>query len=124
LDRAEAELLDRTEVHLVKWSEGKPQSDIRVGLDTLRQSVAEAYLHLDIDSMDPKFAPGVTFDPVPGGISLAEMEDAIGGVFDRFRVRAAALTMYDPDRDQDDRTLKTGLRLIELVAHRATAQPS
>jgi arginase len=124
LDRAEAELLDRTEVHLVKWSEGKPQSDIRVGLDTLRQSVAEVYLHIDIDSMDPKFAPGVTFDPVPGGISLAEMEDAIGGVFDRFRVRAAALTMYDPDRDQDDRTLKTGLRLIELVADRATAQRS
>jgi hypothetical protein len=55
---------------------------------------------------------------------LAQMEDAIGAVFDRFRVRAAALTMYDPDRDQDDRTLKTGLRLIELVAHRATAQPS
>jgi hypothetical protein len=29
--------------------------------------------------------------------------------------------VYDPDRDQDDRTLKTGLRLIELVADRATA---
>jgi arginase len=124
LDRAEAELLGRTLVHLVKWSEGRPQSDIRVGLDKLRQTVAEVYLHIDIDSMDPKFAPGVPFDPVPGGISLAEMEDAIGGVFDRFRVRAAALTMYDPDRDQDDRTLKTGLRLIELVANRATAQRS
>ncbi len=86
--------------------------------------MAEVYLHLDMDSMDPKFAPGVAFDPVPGGISLAKMEDAIGAVFDRFRVRAAALTMYDPNRDQDDRTLKTGLRLIEFVAHRATAQPS
>jgi hypothetical protein len=32
--------------------------------------------------------------------------------------------MFDPDRDQDDGTLKAGLRLIELVAHRATAQPS
>jgi arginase len=108
----------------VKWSEGKPQSDIRVALDTLRQNVAEVYLHIDIDSMDPKFAPGVMFDPVPGGISLDDMEDAIRGVFDRFRVRAAALTVYDPDRDQDDRTLKTGLRLIELVAGRATAQGS
>ena len=124
LDRAEEELLDRTEVHLVKWCEGKPQSDVRVALDTLRQVVPEVYLHIDMDSMDPKFAPGVMFDPVPGGISLEDMEDTIRGVFDRFRVRAAALTVYDPDRDQDDRTLKTGLRLIELVADRATAQRS
>lgn len=86
--------------------------------------MAEVYLHLDMDSMDPKFAPGVAFDPVPGGISLAQMEDAIGAVFDRFRVGAAALTMYDPNRDQDDRAFKTGLRPIEIVAHRATAQPS
>jgi arginase len=124
LDQAEEELLTRSRVQVVKWCEGKPQSDIRAALDTLRQSVAEVYLHIDIDSMDPKFAPGVMFDPVPGGISLDDMEDAIGGVFDRFRVRAAALTVYDPDRDQDDRTLKTGLRLIELVADRATAQRS
>jgi arginase len=124
LDRAEEELLTRSKVQLVKWREGTPQSDMRVALDTLRQSVAEVYLHIDIDSMDPKFAPGVMLDPVPGGISLDDMEAAIRGVFDRFRVRAAALTVYDPDRDQDDRTLKTGLRLIELVADRATAQCS
>ena len=86
--------------------------------------MAEVYLHLDMDSMEPKYAPCVAFDPAPGGISLVQMEDAIGAVFDRFRVRAAALTMYDPDRDQDDRTLKTGLRLIELVADRAIAQRS
>jgi arginase family enzyme len=124
LDRAKDELLTRSKVQLVKWREGTPQSDMRVALGTLRQSVAEVYLHIDIDSMDPTFAPGVMLDPVPGGISLHDMEAAIRGVFDRFRVRAAALTVYDPDRDQDDRTLKTGLRLIELVADRTAAQCS
>jgi arginase family enzyme len=72
---------------LAKWSEGKPQLDVRVALDRLRKSVTEVYLHININSMNSKFAPSVMFDPVPGGISLEDMEDAIArGAFDRFRV--------------------------------------
>jgi arginase family enzyme len=41
---------------------------------------------------------------------------AIRAVADRFRIAAAALTTYNPDLDQDDQTLRAGLRIIEVLA--------
>ncbi|MGA8340770.1 MAG: arginase family protein [Candidatus Sulfotelmatobacter sp.] len=122
LDRAEEEHLKRSSVQLVKWYEGLPQTDVRVALDNLTRRVREIYLHIDMDSLDPRFAPGVMFDPVPGGLSLEDVEQAIRDIFARFRVRAAALTVYTPDRDQADTTLKSGLRIIELLAEGVRAQ--
>lgn len=123
LDPAEKERFDHSGIRVVKWHEGKPQSDVRTALDKLAQRVSEVYLHIDMDSLDPKVAPGVAIAPVPGGISLEDMEKAIRGVFARFRVRAATLAVFDPDHDQDDKTLRTALRLIEVLADGARAQP-
>jgi arginase family enzyme len=73
------------------------------------------YVHVDLDVLDPQVAPGVVDAPVPGGLSLEQLEDAIRAVTDRFRVRAAAVTTFDPDRDEDEKTLRAGLRAIELL---------
>lgn len=77
-----------------------------------------------MDSLDPEFAPGVVVDPAPCGISLQDMEVAIRAVFAQFRVRAVTLAAYDSDHDQDDRTLRTALRLIEIGAEGAKALSS
>jgi arginase len=119
LDPAEKERLDRSAVQVVKWHEGNPQGDVRVALDKLAQRVPEVYLHIDMDCLDPRVAPGVVFDPVPGGLSLEGMEEAIRAVFARFRVRAATLSVYNPERDQNDKTLKAGLRIIGVLAEGA-----
>ena len=119
LDPAEREHLDHSAVQVVKWHEGKPQRDVRVVLDKLAQRVPEVYLHIDMDSLDPQVAPGVVFDPVPGGLSLEDMEECIRAVFARFQVRAATLAVYNPDRDQNDKTLRAGLRIIEVLAEAA-----
>ena len=116
LDPAEKEHLDHSAVQVVKWHEGKPQGDVRVALDRLAQRVPEVYLHIDMDSLDPQVAPGVVFDPVPGGLSLEDMEEAIRSVFARFRVRAVTLSVYNPERDQYEKTLRAGLRIIEVLA--------
>jgi arginase len=119
LDPAEREHLDHSAVQVVKWHEGKPQRDVRFVLDKLAQRVPEVYLHIDMDSLDPQVAPGVVFDPVPGGLSLEDMEECIRAVFARFQVRAATLAVYNPDRDQNDKTLRAGLRIIEVLAEAA-----
>ena len=119
LDPAEREHLDRSEIQVVKWRDGKPQSDVRTAIDRLAGRVREVYLHIDMDSLDPQFAPGVVVAPVPGGISLQDMAEAIRAVFAQFRVKAVTLAAYDPDHDQDDKTLRTALRLIEIVAEGA-----
>jgi arginase family enzyme len=119
---AERDRLDHSAIQVVKWREGKPQSDVRIALDSLAQRATEVYLHIDMDSLDPMVAPGVIVTPVLGGISLDDIEEAIRGVFARFRVRAATLAVYDPDHDEGDKTLRTALRLIEVLADGARAQ--
>ena len=118
-DAAEKDCLDHSAVQLVKWHEGKPQGEVRAALNKLAQRVREIYLHIDMDSLDPQVAPGVVFDPVPGGLFLEDMEEAIRTVFSRFRVRAATLSVFNPQRDQDDKTLRAGLRIIEVLADAA-----
>jgi len=105
----------------VQWRDGKPEADVRNALDRLAQRVTEVYLHIDMDSLDPRVAPGVVIAPVPGGISLEDMDDAIRTVFARFRVRAVTLAVYDPDHE-GDRTLRTALRLIDILADGARVQ--
>lgn len=122
LDPAERDCLDHSAIKVVKWCEGKPQSEVQTALDELRQRLPEVYLHIDMDSLDPEVAPGVVGAPVPGGISLADMEEAIRATFARFRVRAATLAVYDPDHDEDDKTLRAPLRLVQVLAEHATVQ--
>ncbi|MGA7908760.1 MAG: arginase family protein [Candidatus Sulfotelmatobacter sp.] len=122
LDPAESERLDHSAIEVVKWHDGQPQSDAQTALDRLAQRAPDVYLHIDMDSLDPEVAPGIVGTPVPGGISLEHMEDAIRSVFARFRVRAATLAVYDPEHDQDNKTLRTALRLIELLADGVKAQ--
>jgi arginase len=91
-------------------------------LDVLRSRVEGIYLHLDIDVLDPEFAPGVDYRS-PGGLSLSELEEAIGLIASRFRLRAASLTAYNPDHEQDDRTLESGLHLLTVAAAEGSTGP-
>ncbi|MDP9244907.1 MAG: arginase family protein, partial [Chloroflexota bacterium] len=104
LDPAEQERLSRSAVGVVPWRDGQPQADLQAALDRLAARVREVYLHIDIDALDPALAPGVVDRPVPGGLSLEQIEDAIRAVTDRFALRAIDLAVYNPDRDEKDRT--------------------
>lgn len=80
-----------------------------------RSEVEEVYLHLDVDVLDPEESPGVTF-PVPGGLSVDAVEEAVRAVAGSVRVRAASLTAYNPEKDAEDKTLRAGLRLMGALA--------
>jgi arginase family enzyme len=49
-------------------------------------------------------------------MSVEEMEQAIREVAARFRVRAAALTTYNPERDEDEKTLGIVMRVVDAMA--------
>jgi hypothetical protein len=96
--------------------------DAEAALDMLVQRVLVVYLHIDMDSLDPKMAPRVIRIPVGGGILLEDMEETIRGVFDRFRVglppwRSTILTATNTNK-----ALRTALRLIKVSADGARAQ--
>jgi arginase len=115
LDPAERERLEASATNVVPWRDGQPQADLQDALDRLAERVREVYLHIDIDALDPTVAPGVVDRPVAGGLSLEQAEDAIRAVTSRFALRAVDLAVYNPDLDEEDRTLRAGLRIIELL---------
>jgi len=117
---AERERLERSAIAVVGWRDGRPQADIQTALDQLAQRVADVYLHVDFDGFAPDVAPGVVDEPVPGGLSLEDAEGIIRGTADRFRISAATLATYTPDLDVHDKTLKVGLRLLDLLAEYAS----
>ena len=112
---AERERLDRSAIQVVAWRDGKAQADVLRCLDELRTRVDEVYLHVDLDGLDPKVAPGIVDAPVPGGLSLEDAEDVVRAIAERFRIRAAAVTTYNPERDEDEKTLRVALRIVELI---------
>lgn len=112
----EARRLERSSIEVVGWRDGEPTADVATALDQLAERVGEVYLHVDNDGLDPSIAPGVSDPPAPGGLSLDDVEGAIRSVASRFRIRASALTNYNPEHDQDDETLRTGLRIIPAIA--------
>jgi arginase len=116
---AERTRLVQSGIHVVPWRDGEPQGDIFAALDGLAQRVGEIYLHVDFDGFAPEIAPGIVDEPVPGGISLEQAETIVGAAGDRFRIRAATLATYTPETDEDDKTLRVALRLIDLIGEHA-----
>jgi arginase len=87
-------------------------------LDRFDAEVSAVYLHVDLDCLDP--AEGIANAyAAPGGLRRGELEDAIGLVFERFEVTAAALTAYDPAHDGDGRMMRAAQRLATVIAGHA-----
>jgi len=123
LDTEERERLALSEVNVVTTDELKQaglKREFASKLAQLQSQVREIYLHLDIDVLDPQEAPGAGFR-CPDGLYSNEVEQAVCMIAERFQIRAAALTNYRPDRDEDDRTIEVGLRLLNtIITHRST----
>lgn len=112
----ERKRLERSRIHVIGWRDGKPESDVIAALDELTHRVKDVYLHIDFDGFAPDVAPGIVDEPVPGGLSKEDADMIVHATGERFRIRAATLATYNPDRDEDGRTLQLGLHLIDVVA--------
>ncbi|MFQ5817430.1 MAG: arginase family protein [Terriglobia bacterium] len=114
LDPGERDNLERSKVQVAIAAEIKAAgvaASLQPKLAQLHSHVDEVYLHFDIDVLDPAIAPGVDYR-TPDGLSLREAEEAIQMIAARFRIQAAALTAYNPDHEENDRTLQAGLRVL------------
>lgn len=119
VDEAEQERLAASEVAVV------PPADAATGLeqalDQLRGRVTDIYFHLDLDVLDPSEGRANAW-AAPGGLSAADVEGVVAAVGDRFALRAAALTSYDPAADGEGSIPPLATRLLERIA--VTAAPS
>jgi len=115
----ERKRLEESQIRVVAWRDGKPETDVIAPLDELARRVQDVYLHIDFDGFAPDVAPGIVDEPVPGGLSRENAETIVRAAGARFRIRAATLATYTPDRDEEEKTLQVALRLIELIGESA-----
>lgn len=73
------------------------------------------YLSLDLDVLDPAFAPGVSHHE-PGGLSVREVLRIIRGF--RGRLIGADVVELNPERDRDGVTAMVAAKLVKEIASR------
>jgi arginase len=84
---------------------------LTAALDAMSGVVRHAYLHLDLDALDPTEGQANGF-AAPGGLTANELGEAVELVGARFAVCGITLSAYDPAYDGDERVAEVGVRLV------------
>lgn len=69
------------------------------------------YISIDIDVLDPCFAPGVS-SPIGGGIATAQLNLILGSLLRNLNIIAIDLTEYNPYKDRENITLPSILSIL------------
>jgi arginase len=123
-DLEEQRRLDDSEVSVV--SPTAIGAALGASLDGLRERIDHVYLHLDLDVLDPSEGR-VNVYAAEGGLSAGQVAAAITAVGERFVIRAAAITAYDPGCDREGSIPPTASQLLVQIAEaaaRARALPT
>ena len=81
--------------------------------DLVLQFIGPVYISLDLDGLDPAYAPGVSH-PEPGGLSTRNIINIIHSL--KGEVVGGDIVEYNPDKDINDITATTGAKLMkELI---------
>jgi len=81
--------------------------------DLVLQFTGPVYISLDLDGLDPAYAPGVSH-PEPGGLSTRNIINIIHSL--KGQVIGGDIVEYNPDKDINDITAITGAKLMkELI---------
>jgi len=76
-----------------------------------REHTSDIYLHIDLDSLDPSEGKANGF-AVAGGFSVSDARRLVDEAASAFRIRAVALTAYDPSQDADGRACEAAISLV------------
>jgi arginase len=88
--------------------------DVPELLVALRQRVDRAYVHVDVDFLDPRESPGVSAH-APGGLSVARGVELLGAVMASVPAAAVAITNFNPEMDEAGRSRRAVFELLAAV---------
>lgn len=78
------------------------------------------YISIDLDGLDPAFAPGVSHHE-PGGLSVRQLLDLMHRI--DADVVGGDIVEYNPDRDLNDMTAAVAVKLLKELAALAAGYP-
>lgn len=100
---------------------GVEQIDMRAWADGARPSVGgDVYLSIDLDGLDPAFAPGVSH-PEPGGLTVRDVLGIIHNL--NGRLVGADVVELNPARDISDLTAGVAAKFVKELAGHYLADP-
>ncbi len=119
LDQGEIELINELNMHV--WT----NNDIDIkGANAVSQEllsiirekeIKNIHLSYDIDCLDPEYVPG-TGTPVHNGLSFTESKILIESILSTSLVRSIDFVEYNPDLDENNRTIETCIELLKLIS--------
>lgn len=79
---------------------------------TFLDKIGNLYVSIDIDVLDPKYAPG-TGEPVKGGLSVKELKEMLDIIIASKKLKGLDIVEVCPDLDENNRTLTLVTELLE-----------
>jgi arginase len=117
-DVDERALLDSSAVRLMDPQRIRSHG-LRAELEPLLAKVQtyteRAYLHIDLDVLDPAEARINQF-AAPGGLTLTELLGIVSLVREHFALAAAAITAYDPEYDEGEKAVRAAVGVIRELS--------
>ena len=116
LDAGERRLLEQSRVrhHAPAALADRLSSDLEHALSGAQPH--RAYVHLDLDVIDPSVMRANRFD-APGGVTIAWLEAALGEVRRRHDIAAVGVTAYDPSYTAPAIAAPIVNRLLRALLH-------
>ncbi len=103
LDPGEREAVEGSAVTHVPWVEGLLERELPAG---------PLYVHFDVDVLDPEEAPAMNY-PAPDGPPAETLRRVFRRVEESGRVAAVSLSSWAPELDEDGRSRRVCLSLLE-----------
>ena len=117
LDEPEEIRLKESQIKLVRYEEihdNGVAETLNPVLDELSKDAEGIYLHIDLDVLDPDFAPVNPYQPA-GGLAPEALQQIIQKVAIKLPIVGASVTAYDPEMEPENKALTVGLELISLI---------
>lgn len=117
LNKAEEQLLANSGVKVVgpRALQGGTREVLGPPLEELASSVGSAYVHVDLDVVDPGAMGRVNRYAAPGRLLVEEVRSAVRRIATRCKISGATISAYDPSFDMDGRVLEAGVEIIEQI---------
>jgi arginase len=113
LDPPEAELLARGPINAV--SGARLSTELPELLARARLDGAFGHVHLDLDAFDPARVGKANTLPVPDGLSVEQLTEAIAAIRARIPLGAAALASYAPEFDSEGGVCRAAFAAIDAM---------
>lgn len=117
LDPGEIKIIKENNIKVFNYSsirkEGVIES-LNKAIWLLKEKTSNIHISLDLDSINPLFAPGVSV-PVSDGFHLDDIKDILRISYENFNVISLDLVEYNYANDNDDKTMNIIESIIDFI---------